>query len=454
MKAKYLSVLILFLCLAGCSWTQAGRNRNSEATTTPPQELTLSTKITTPTVTLTPIVTKTRQPTLTSTFTATPLPVVTPQAWQPQRLADGILLFNPVDNDLAINKFSRDLPAPLLFSSQNECCAMDTMSGYYSTSPNHQYAAYLRYERQGGQFNIYLIITDGVTQTSVLMDDLKALSIAYWLNDQEVLLFPDYYEHLPWFPEEELLPLGTLISYNPFTKETRQIVPSFPDLIDGTLYRTHNWTSAPFGPKYDPSFLLAVYYSDRLSGEPSPKISLWDLQSATEIWHRNIPMFTQPPFPSEPMWAPDGSQFAIFIPDAQSKTKLELTLVSRDGTEQVVQLPYANILSGSGITWSPDSAYISFFVVEDYLVHMVVYNVVNKELWELEPVKINTKEMLAENVYLVYSFTIWSSDSTQFLTKSITWGDEKFIYLVDVQNRQIYDFPYPFNNAVWLTAKE
>ena len=263
-----------------------------------------------------------------------------------------------------IEKYLPGLARTDPFLSINNCCLL-IENAKNRMSLDHRFAAIVQYEQEDYDKGQSIIFTDGYTQMNVDMGKLQARDVAYWPTNTEVFLYP----------KEQLYPQGTLILYNPFTQQSKVISPAFPHLVDGVLYRVPNWDSAPKAPKYDPSLSRVVYFKDNFMN-PDTAIILWDLETNTEVWRRNLKSLVAWPWSSEPEWSPDGSRFAVFLPDMVRHETLELTLVDRAGNETILldQGISKRITWGSGITWSPNGQYISFYVQEERGVRLLVYD--------------------------------------------------------------------------------
>jgi len=72
----------------------------------------------------------------------------------------------------------------------------------------------------------------------------------------------------------------------------------------------------------------------------------------------------------------------------------------------------------------------------------LVYDLEKDEIWDPLIVIHYSDALLGE-----MQGVVWSPDSTQFLTHLT-------LSLVDIEKKQVFEFPYRFRNAVWLKAKE
>jgi WD40 repeat protein len=366
---------------------------------------------------------------------------MTPFALAKGFISDGTILFDPEGQgngvQEVIEKYNRDMSFPEPFLSIQNCCLL-LNRGYNMMSLDRRYAAIIREKLVSPVSKKDLIVTDGNSQITVALEKLQARDIAYWSTNTEVFLYPD----------ENQYSIGTLILYNPFTQQTKVFSPTFPHLVEGDFYRVLNWDRAATTPKYDPSQSRVVYYFYDL-GNANKAISLWDIEKNMEVWRRNLKPTR--PWSSEPEWSPDGSQFAIFLPNAVRAKTLELTLVDRAGNETVLLDPAFSqkITAGSGITWSPNEQYLSFYVQDELGVRLLIYDFKVKQVWEPLPIEFTEREDDVNSDGI-----IWSPDSKQFLVNHFLAESRQFAYLVDVEKRLVYDFGYQFNAAVWLAPIE
>jgi hypothetical protein len=430
MKYHYLILLILII-LAACGTPSPKTTPfNPSLITAKPTEKTSYLAQPTPS-TLSPSLTATMTPV--QHDTPTTIPRVIPIAMKKEDLADGIILFNSPDKSEEVKIYQKDKAALETFISQKEYDIFLGISGNQMMSPDRRHAAIIRDVTEISEKGKYLIGTNGKTKTITNMEVLNARGIAYWLNDKQIL----------FYPTGHIYPLGTLLLYNPFSRQLKIVQPTFPDLIDGYFYQVPNWGSAPIAPKYDPYLKRVVYY--KLNADEKA-ISLWNLESKTEIWKRELMSDTAIPWSSEPAWSPDGSQFAIFLPDAERHETLELTLVDRDGKEKIIHDPTISkwVTWGGGITWSPDGRYLSLYI-EEYLsvVRPLVYDLTLKQTWDPGVIEIRDQPMSGNP-----GGVIWSPDSKQFLVNNI--GTIPFAYVVDVEKKLVYNFKYLFETAIWL----
>ncbi len=359
--------------------------------------------------------------------TATDFPRATPLAWQSEALTDGVILYSPREQDNVIEKIDRESPLPEQFFSQEECCLM--LYTGKMTSPDRKYAAIVTGADE-------LLVTDGQTQISANLDKLNAIDIVYWPNNEQVFLWPKDYDSAPF---------GKLILYSPFTQEAKLIIPSFPDLVNTDLFPVSQWQNAMNDAKYDPSLSFVVYYrAVKGKGDVFNSIVLWDIQNNQELWHRNLAYTTSWPFPSEPEWSPDGKRFAIFLPTVKNLSQLELVIIDSSGNETRIassKLPQS-IRYGAGLEWSPDGNFLAFYVQDNDQLRLLVYDLEKDEIWDPLIIIDYSDALLGE-----MQGVVWSPDSTQFLTHLT-------LSLVDIEKKQVFEFPYAFRNAVWLTAKE
>jgi WD40 repeat protein len=422
----------LFLFWMGLVWLTAC-GQSQQATVLPENSATETRSAEIPTLaftnTATNFVTETATPTATRTPvpTATDFPRATPLAWQSEVLTDGVILYTSREQDNVIEKIDRENPLPEEFFSQEECCLM--LYTGKMTSPDRKYAAIVTGADE-------LLVTDGQTQISANLDKLNAIDIVYWPNNEQVFLEPKDYDSAPF---------GKLILYSPFTQEAKLIIPSFPDLVNTDLFPVPQWQNAMNDVKYDPSLSFVVYYRES-EGEAKliRSIVLWDTQSKRELWHRDMEYPASRPFASEPEWSPDGKHFAIFLPTVKNPHQLELVIIDSSGNETSIASSklLQSIRYGAGLEWSPDGNFLAFYVQDNDQLRLLVYDLEKDEIWDPLIIIDHPDDMIGE-----MRGVVWSPDSTQFLTHLT-------LSLVDIEKKQVFEFPYRFRNAVWLTTKE
>ncbi len=361
-----------------------------------------------------------------------------------ESLSDGTILFNPLQKGkrsyAVVDKYQHEMASPEVFLSIQDCCIFADNNSNQMIAPDQRHAAFIREELSKTAVKTSMILTDGDSYQSVDLDKLQASGIAYWPSNTQVFLYPVGNPY----------PLGRLILYNLVTQQSQLITPTFPNLVDGRFWPVPNWYSASVAPKYDPSLSMVIFYENNLE-KPDWAISLWDLKTNTEIWRRNLISLAARPWSSEPAWSPDGSRFAIFVPDAGEHKTLELTVVDREGNEKSLLDPAISekFLWASGIAWSPDGQYLSFYVQEEADVRLLVYDFKREEVWDPAIVEYTHDEFNGNP-----GGVVWSPDGKQFLANNLLAQARKFAYLVDVEKRQGFDFGYLYGTAVWLAPVE
>jgi hypothetical protein len=196
----------------------------------------------------------------------------------------------------------------------------------------------------------------------------KWFSIDTWLNDHTLMLERRQYMTFPDGSTVLKTPLPVAL-LNPFTKESRDLNPSLPNLLQ-FFDPLNRWAVyGKSGTAYDPFMALVAYGSQ--SQDYRESIVLWDLNEERELASLQAPSMTTP----GPVWSPDGSQFVTVswtkppatppsIPTGKEWLSQELFSVSRAG--KIDRLTYFTDqfeeVTIGGYAWSPDGSRVAFIV--------------------------------------------------------------------------------------------
>jgi dipeptidyl aminopeptidase/acylaminoacyl peptidase len=144
---------------------------------------------------------------------------------------------------------------------------------------------------------------------------------------------------------------GSVIVLNPFTGQSYNLSPDFPDLSPNASWYEDNNQPVVI---YDPTHEKVVYFKgspDNLWGN----YALWDKPSQRLLWELPTLFYDN----TRPVWSPDGMQFAVAggVKDdlVDHPSSSILYLVTRYGEVT----PIINEVSGF-LSWSPNGRYLAF----------------------------------------------------------------------------------------------
>lgn len=213
---------------------------------------------------------------------------------------------------------------------------------------------------------------------------------------------------------------GTIVIYNPFTGEQKNIQLDLPNpyIVYESLGKVA-WVKADIDPT-----LKWVLYTDK-----DERLILWDLDTKKEI--ASLP---SPTDVTEGTWSPDGKEYAIPSPSTVGALK-ELFIIDMDGTVKMTSLnqkfPFASVSNRP--LWSPDGRYIAFW--------LQVSNIANANSKTLRQwLAITDATTLETQIYCLSSGKppvggrdiVWSPDSTQVIVETNTLGEEIKTVLVNL----------------------
>lgn len=233
-----------------------------------------------------------------------------------------------------------------------------------------------------------------------------------WLDNER--MFFQYWE----YPHGD-----TIVIYNPFTGEQKEIQLNLPNpyiVIDGGGKAA--WVKADIEPS-----LKRILYNDK-----DEKLVLWDIDTQKEI--ASLPA---PADLLEGTWSPDGIKFAIPLPQARFGVN-ELFIIDMDGnitklTDFGKKYPFANV--DASPAWSPDGHHIAFW--------LQVSNVANANPKTLRQwLAITDTTTLETQIYCLSSGKpltggggiVWSPDSMQVIVNTNALSEEVKPVLVDLTN--------------------
>jgi WD40 repeat protein len=142
---------------------------------------------------------------------------------------------------------------------------------------------------------------------------------------------------------------GTIVIYNPFTGEQKNIQLDLPNpyIVNESLGKV-TWVKADIDPT-----LKRVLYNDK-----DERLALWDLDTQKEIASLPSPMNV-----IDASWSPDGKEFVIPSPSTVGAPQ-EMFIMNMEGVVKKTSLnqkyPFASVSTRP--SWSPDGHYIAFWL--------------------------------------------------------------------------------------------
>lgn len=226
-------------------------------------------------------------------------------------------------------------------------------------------------------------------ETTFLMPDLYNM---HWLNDQSLIF------HLDRTKKD-----GTVLFFNPFTREQRYIYNELPDFYqeNRSFFNTYEWLI-----DYSPDLKWGVY----LGYVENEKLGfiVRDFVNKQNLWQMKDYLGEY----QKPAWSPDGNQVAI-VADGQ------LYIVDHGGNANLILPENQFLIFAKRPTWSPDGHYIAFWNNYD----LMLYDIQADELYDLCYENEDTPPI------------IWSPDSKQFAIPALIGQNPKF---ADIPNKTLY----------------
>lgn len=208
----------------------------------------------------------------------------------------------------------------------------------------------------------FLVFHSG-TKIKIISGDGKVIKTLPW--------DPSWREIASWISDDTLLisqkgeEIDSMVALNPWTGETRALLPDFPRVYQ--IYPYPHWGSgyATSQTFYTPTLDKVIY--SPLPNKEYGELVLWNIKNQQEItrW-RGSAYYVYPP-----QWSPTGDKFVINV-QSEIKTldsgldqvKQDLFLVSNDGEFTPLtdfSSNYANVEIGN-YSWSPNGQLIAFGV--------------------------------------------------------------------------------------------
>lgn len=286
---------------------------------------------------------KTSTPTETITPIITPSETLTPETWLKTQclevastlpkdyMADGSILLGLdrpkqvfLHEELLDMKTGITQPIPLKDNEGNL---------YFSVSPDGKWLIYNKFGKDNNNHeisnNLIVLTEGGKVYKNISLNLDQSVFWLKWINNSIVQV--DLYQEPGYF-------------LNPFTGEKKALPEPFPD--QETIFGMAAFTS----PSYDPTMTRVIY-----PGMGQTTALLRDLQSGGIITSLNQDI-------GGPEWSPDGKQLVAVVRYGSSA---DLYLLSRDG--QLTQATFmrnqfSEVIISDLLSWSPDGRYVAFWL--------------------------------------------------------------------------------------------
>ncbi len=388
----------------------------------------LSTKTTSPSVQIssTPILTKV--PTVNVTLAAT-LPIAKntgtafsePLSYQCLEIAPNLPSDADVKGIILTSGYGETGETTLLDMKKKTSQVIEEPDGTsllsIQVSPNRKWLAYILFSRIPGKSQLIVANSDGQSKQIIPWRDDWFL-IAGWLDNERLLITKR--------PGE--MTFGVLIILNPFTSESKVMIPDYPDMVlPATTYI--KWGDFSYSGMIYNSSLSKVLYPH--SGTEFNSIVVWDILKHEEI----VSIPTSLPITPDPKWSPDGKYIAIVkyyfelsIPYVQKPPKSDLFLVDTSGNvEQLTQFGEYQQASIGYFSWSSDSKYIAFWLNADPSKfsddRLAVLDITTRRL---------TNYCIPGSFQNDSRAPIWSPDGRQLLVENFLGDNNRRVILVDI----------------------
>jgi hypothetical protein len=251
-----------------------------------------------------------------------------------------------------------------------------------------------------------------------------------------------------WINNKEILVLTSppLVAFNPYTQQEKNF--DYPDFPDYALDPHRNRIVA-----FDSSLERAVYKNIH------DKVTLYDLSN-----QKVLAEVDNHPNPSLiAAWAPDGSQVAVvgtIVPDSNSAYESDdLFSMTRDGeVRRLTHLTdhYERLvnISNSGLSWSPDSNSVAFWMIypQNQYAHweLAVYETTTQKTTNY-CISNNYESILNATRYLLPP--AWSPDSKQLLLENRYDETSSRTLILDLETKSAYQIAENMYPAGWLVSE-
>jgi Tol biopolymer transport system component len=303
----------------------------------------------------------------------------------------------------------------------------DTVSDIY-VSPDHNSIGY----QLGNPKNEWsLIVADAQGNRKTAQIWQKGFFIlGNWISNDEILLltFPPF------------------VAFNPYTKQEKDF--DYPDFPDYSLNARNSRVVA-----FDPLVERAVYKNT------SDKVTFYDIPNK-----KILAQVDNHPNPSIiAAWAPDNSQVAVagtvLLTSDPADRSDDLFSITRDG--QVKRLTHLSdhygklvSISKSGLSWSPDSHAIAFWIA---------YRQNRYDSWELAVYDSTTQKTTNYCISNDYENVLnsthnlpapaWSADGKQLMIENRYTKDDSRVLILDLAQKSAYQIAENMYPAGWLTSE-
>jgi Tol biopolymer transport system component len=330
-------------------------------------------------------------------------------------------------------------PTYLLDMSSMKTTALFQRSGDHlweiSISPDQHWLAYSIVTYNTIYYELFVRSADGKTQ-KVISWEPSWRQLAGWLDNENLILSV----------KRGSLEADSLLIFNPFTGQRKELLPDFMDEASSLSTQLNpNFSWAGFNHSftvYNPS-LNQVVYSKSGNGDDWG-VALWDLNL-----HKQLALLPDD-IGSEPKWSPDGKGFIIngTIKKGASEPNNYEELFYVDQFGKITQLTHLNnnssVTSIGTFDWSPDGKKIAFTYFQDPSPkYPDIYPDANLGLHNRLAVLDWGTGKLTDTCLPDYPLTdpVWSPDSRYIVVQSIY--DERspyrsHVYLIDIVNEIAY----------------
>lgn len=282
----------------------------------------------------------------------------------------------------------------------------------FQVSPDQNMLAYIEgLQSDSGQVDktVFWIVNARAEVLQKITFNLSELYNLRWLDNQNAIFYIDQ------TPKD-----GTVMIFNPFTREQRYISNELPEYYtESHLFPGLSWLI-----EYSPDLEWGVYFGRVETGKLGFLIR--DFTHGQTVWQTADVIGEY----QKPVWSPNGDEVAVVASG-------HLYLVSRDGTAKSVEvLNEYQQTQVSKTSWSPDGRYLSFWNFSN----LIIYDKQTNQV--IDP--------CVTNEYPDYP--VWSSDSQQLVVSA--YLNEGGI-LVDLQKMVTYklltlvDTVYPIE---WMNS--
>ena len=315
------------------------------------------------------------------------------------------------------------------FSQQNGYLAYG-----FKVSPNGEWIAYRGSKKStDGDDSLVVQSVNGEKTNTYLIDYSEWQSIAYWINDETLVLW------------NHGSPLDNVILFNPFTEQKIVMHTNYPDVISNDEGWDFSWPSVTI---FDPTLRYLIYLGNSEDGYRFgyQRLILWDKENSRRIAEVNNFGHTT----VRPLWKSDSSG-VVFVKSKEGydppKKQDEWYFWGVDGKlKQLTNLSkYFQKEEIYSNNWSPDEHFLAFLLTSN----------LGGTKWDRRLLILNMDTLeISDYCFAPEQFSplVWSPDSRYLAFSELLADDTSRTVLVDMVDRSAVVIAENSSPVVWLNS--